>query len=81
MKNIALKHQKAIAYKTLRMTPARANIMGGMTFEEAYQIIFRESLRDRLKDLIAEYGDTNTLSWELWTYGWNSPSELLNQLS
>jgi len=80
MKDIACKHQKAIAYKTLRMTPAGANIMGGMTFEEAYQFIFKTNLQHRLKDLVAEYGNKDVYSWELQTYGWNSPAELLNLL-
>ena len=52
MQNVFNKHQKAIAYKTLKMTPQMANIMGGMTFEEAYKIIFRIDLRNRIDEII-----------------------------
>jgi len=78
--NVAQKHQKAIAYKTLRMTPAGARIMGGMDFETAYYLIFREKLRERLAYLIAEYPNPSGLNWELNTYGWDNPADLLNQL-
>ena len=54
--------------------------MGGMTFEEAYQFIFKTDLQHRLKDLVAEYGNKDVYSWELQTYGWNSPAELLSLL-
>ncbi len=50
-------------------------------FEQAYRVLFREDLHERLKGLVAEYGESNTLSWELWTYGWKSPSELLQLIS
>jgi hypothetical protein len=82
-------HQKNIAYKTLRMTPAMAKIMGGMSFEEAYEIIFKTPLKPRLLELIAEYGsvkqnkafpESSSFCWELGVYGWNSPSELLELL-
>ena len=50
-------------------------------FEQAYRVIFRTDLHERLKGLVAEYGKSDTLSWELWDYGWNSPAELLGALS
>jgi hypothetical protein len=62
------------------MTPKMALIMGGMTFEEAYKLIFRIDLRERLKKLIDEYGEDDLFSWELQTYGHKSPFELLNSL-
>jgi len=56
--------------------------MGGMDFETAYMIVFRTSLRDRLDNLVAEYGEApEWLSWELGAYGWDNPKELLDQLN
>ena len=80
MIDIAKKHQTKIAKQTLRMTPATAAIMGGMTFEEAYQFIFNTELMPRLEQLVEEHQNSNTLAWELKTYGWSSPMELLNLL-
>ena len=80
MIDIAKKHQTKIAKQTLRMTPITANIMGGMTFEEAYEFIFNTELIPRLKQIVEEYQDSDTLVWELREYGWNSPMELLNLL-
>jgi hypothetical protein len=78
--NVFDKHQKNIAYKTLKMTPAMADIMGGMSFENAYKIIFRTDLKKRLNDLTDEYGSGDLYSWELQKYGWNNPKELLDLL-
>ena len=50
-------------------------------FEQAYRILFREDLHERLKGLVAEYGESDTLSWELWNYGWESPSALLDRIN
>jgi len=50
-------------------------------FEQAYRILFREDLHERLKGLVAEYGESDTLSWELEVYGWESPSALLNRIN
>ena len=81
MNDVAYKHQKRIAKDTLRMTPAGALIMGGMTFEQAYKFVFNTDLRPRLAQLIAEYGDRpEWLSWELDTYGWTYPKDLLDSL-
>ena len=82
MIDVAKQHQLKIAKRTLRMTPAGARIMGGMDFETAYMIVFRTSLRDRLDNLVAEYGEApEWLSWELGAYGWDNPKELLDQLN
>ena len=78
--NTATKHQTRIAKKTLRMTPITANIMGGMTFEEAYQFIFNTELMPRLREFVTEHSNSDTLVWELRKYGWTSPLELLNLL-
>lgn len=81
MHDVAKRHRRTIARQTLRMTPAMARIMGGMTFEEAYKCVFNTDLRLRLAQLIEEYGQNpNHLSWELYTYGWTTPYELLEQL-
>ena len=76
MNDVAYKHQKRIAKDTLKMTPAAARIMGGMTFPEAYKLVFNTDLVERLEELIAEYGDCQHLCWELQTYGWKTPQEL-----
>jgi hypothetical protein len=76
----AERHQKNIAYKTLSMTPAGARIMGGMNYEAAYQLIFRTDLKERLSDLVKQYGTGELYSWELEKYGWKSPNELLQSL-
>ena len=39
MKDIFEKHKLKIAKETLKMTPIMANIIGGMTYEEAKQIV------------------------------------------
>ena len=39
--NIFDKHQLKIAYSTMKMSDVGAAIMGGMTKEEARQVIFR----------------------------------------
>lgn len=74
------KHQRNIAYKTLKMNPVMARIMGGMDFEEAYKFIFGIDLKERLSQLIKDYPNAGGLCWELNEYGWNDPKELLNQL-
>lgn len=42
--NIVRKHQLKIARKTIRMTDSAVKILGGMTKEEARQIINREKV-------------------------------------
>lgn len=79
MESMAKKHQKRIAYSTLKMTPIGANIMRGMSYEEAYKFIFKTNLKDRLNELIAEYGD-KVIVWELSHYGWVKPIDLLKAL-
>ena len=75
MKAVANRHQSRIARDTLEnMTPMMANIMGGMTFREAYRFVFNRDLDDRIDSLIAEYGliaKSNGFVWELANYGWN----------
>jgi len=79
--DIPQKHQMRIAKQTLRMTPAGARIMGGMDYESAYELVFKTPLRPRLQSLVAEYGENpEWLSWELVTYGWDKPAELLAAL-
>lgn len=80
MLDVPKRHQLAIAKKTLRMTPIMARIMGGIAFADAYEIVFREPLRLRLLRLVAEYPDRTDLNWELTTYGWHDPAELLKLL-
>ena len=70
-----------IARKTLKMNPVMARIMGGMDYETAYRLIFKEDLKPRLLSLIEEYGEKpKWLSWELEVYGWSSPKALLDAL-
>lgn len=77
--NVPEKHRRKIAVSTLSMTPAAAKIMGGMTFEEAYEVVYNSSLKARLEQLVEEYGiePEGFLSWELEKYGWDKPFELL----
>jgi len=75
--DVALRHQKNIARKTLSMSIAGASIMGGMDHREAYRIIFRHDLDERLAELLAEYPNRpDWISWELGTYGWEAPHDL-----
>lgn len=76
MYDVAKKHQTKIARQTLRMAPVMANIMGGMTFEQAYEFLYHVPLKDRLQSLIHEYGDKEVV-WEL---DWN-PHELLRAIT
>ena len=76
MNDVVSSHKKKIAKDTLKMTPVAASILGGMTFPEAYKLVFRTDLVERLARLIEEYGDCQCLSWELEMYGWNTPQEL-----
>ena len=76
MTDVAKRHQMKIAKRTLAMTPAGARIMGGMDFETAYQLVYRQDLRERLEGLVREYPDDTGLCWELEKYGYR-PSELL----
>ncbi len=76
--NVFQKHQLAIAKRTLRMTPTQAFVAGGMTFEEAYEIVYKTPLKRRLATLIAEYGMyPPSLHWEL---GNIKPGDVLGQL-
>ena len=55
--------------------------MGGMTYEEAYALVFKTDLRARLNGLVQEYGaDPGWFCWELGVYGWDKPADLLAQL-
>ena len=79
------KHQKAIARKTLAMSIEGQKIMGGMTHKEAFQIIFRETLQNRLERLLKEYpcAERGKVSTELVMYGWDGAEdwqELINSL-
>ena len=78
MYDVAKKHQINIARKTLRMTPLTADILGGMSYEEAYRIIFKTDLHNRLKELIRKY-PAGCYSWELEKYGW-TPQSLMDEL-
>lgn len=71
-------HRMKIARKTLKMTPSMALVMGGMTYEEAYQLVFRHDLYARIRHLLSTYG-TRPVEWELEKYGWQ-PSSLLAEL-
>lgn len=86
MLTIAQQHQKRIAYRTLAMAPAVARIMGGMSYEEAYALIFGTPLRPRLASLISTYGVAaerdffdGGVCWELGRYKW-TPAALLRAL-
>tara|TARA_R110000803_G_scaffold144149_1_gene210058 strand:+ start:806 stop:1060 length:255 start_codon:yes stop_codon:yes gene_type:complete len=82
MNKTAIAHQKKIARKSLRMTPIACDILGGMTFVEAYKIIFRTDLKPRLESLIKTYGEKPiSLNYELTSYGWKSPSDLLKLIT
>jgi hypothetical protein len=78
----AAKHQMAVAKKTLRMTPVAAEVMGGMTFREAYKHVFRTDLDQRIAGLIKTYPycEDAGFCWELQMYGWHNPRELQRAL-
>lgn len=71
---------KTTARKILSMKPAEVRAQGGMTYEEAYEIIFRTNLRQRLQTLVAEYGNTGPWCWEMNIYGWDNAADLLEAL-
>ena len=75
MKTVFEKHQRRIAKDILKnQTPLIANVMGGMSFSEAYKVMFNTDLDDRLDQLIKDYGISckgKDFSWELDDYGWN----------
>ena len=75
MYTVPEKHQRKIAKDILKNnTPMMAEIIGGMSFHEAYQITFNTDLEARLDQLILEYGIAckgKDFSWELDRYGWN----------
>ena len=75
--NVFKKHQKAIAKKTLSMSIEGQMIMGGMTHKEAFEIIFREPLRERLERLLREYpgAERGKVSTELVMYGWDGAED------
>jgi len=77
MDDIARKHQKRIAAQTLRMSQQGARIMGGITFAEAYRIVFGLDLSERLRQLRSDYSpetlqlpfERGGINWELDKYG------------
>ena len=76
--NVAKTHQVKIAKSTLKMSIVGASIMGGMTHAEAYEIIFRQPLKDRLELLISEYPNAITprsVFTELDDYGWETVND------
>jgi hypothetical protein len=70
MLTVAERHQKQIARQTLKMTPAAARIMGGMTYAQAYKIIFGRDLAERAAELLRLYPEPCDLCFELNKYGW-----------
>lgn len=78
--DIARQHQLNIARKTMKMTPATARMLGGMTFAEAYELIYHKPLKARLLELIQEYGVSGPeVTWELSKCGWK-PLDLLEAM-
>lgn len=79
--DIGRKHQLNIARKTLNMTPATARMLGGMTFEQAYELVYHKPLKARLLELIREYGVSGPdVTWELSKCGWK-PLDLLEAIN
>lgn len=67
MIDVAAKHQKRIARKSLTLNRMGRD-MFGMPLSEAYRIVFGRDLAERLAELIAQYPNVvapNFLSWEL----------------
>ena len=55
--------------------------MGSMDYKTAYELVFKTPLRPRLVSLVAQYGENPAWpSWELESYGWKTPAELLAAL-
>ena len=75
MYSVAERHQRKIAKDILQnQTPLMASVLGGMSFSEAYKVMFNTDLDDRLDQLIKEYGISckgKDFTWELDDYGWN----------
>ena len=73
------RHQRKVARDTLKLSVAGSRIMGGMSFEDAYELIYNTPLRPRLEQLLAEYGENGPWSWELEQHG-HTPAELLKEI-
>jgi hypothetical protein len=84
MEDVARKHQMNIARKTLGMSQVGASIMGGMSFAEAYHLVFKIDLAERIAYLQANYPAetlrqpfaSGGINWELDKYG-HRPCEFI----
>jgi len=73
-----------IARQTLKMSQAGASIMGGMSFAEAYRLVFKLDLDERIAELQANYPaetlrkpfSAGGINWELDKYG-HRPCEFI----
>ena len=76
-KTVFEKHREKIARETLKMSVSGALIMGGMNHKEAFEIIFREPLRERIERLLKEYpsAERGKVSTELVMYGWDGAED------
>ena len=76
--DVAKQHQLKIAKQTLRLTQAGARILGGMSYHEAYFLIYGVTLSERLADLRKNYTieqltkpfEEGGVNWELDRYGY-----------
>lgn len=57
MKDPFYRHQFAIAKRTLSMTPAMANVMGGMTIDEATKFMERHQQMEKVSRDYKKHGD------------------------
>lgn len=66
------RHMRNIAKQTLRMSRLGAEVMGAMSHEEAYRIVFKSCFLTRLRELADEYESDRrgNVNWELDDYGW-----------
>ena len=55
------KHQKSIALKTLKMSPAGASTMGGMDHKEAVAFLIKIGYsRSKIEALLKQYGHSSS---------------------
>ena len=85
MLTIPEQHQLRVAKQTLRLTQAGARILGGMSYRDAYFLVYGITLSERLEDLRKNYTieeltkpfEEGGINWELDRYGYR-PADFIN---
>jgi hypothetical protein len=71
-----------IARRTLKLSLAASRIMGGMSYAEAYKLVFKKDLGERARELMVAYPDKPSMfCFELSQHGydWKDLPELAKQ--